>query len=173
MVSDLDSICGEYSIVIASEVMEHHKEDAFFLKKLAERTKPNGYVIITVPAHMKKWGANDDFCGHVRRYERAELLQKAIESGLQPKFIYSYGVPIYNIMKPFYDRGIEKQLSSDDYQESRTKKSGGMWLFTDMRLLFHFLFNNITMLPFYFLQRIFYKTDLGNGYIMLAKKHDY
>jgi len=170
MGSDLDDINGEYGIVIASEVMEHHKEDVRFLKKLVERTKPDGYVIITVPAHMKKWGANDDFCGHIRRYEREELTRKVIESGLEPKFIYSYGVPVYNIMKPFYDRGIAKQLEGDDYQESRTKKSGGMWLFIEMKLLFHLLFNNITMFPFYFLQRIFYKTDLGNGYIILAKK---
>lgn len=166
----LDEVNGEYSVVIASEVLEHHEDDIGFLNKLKERLKKGGYLLITVPAHMNKFGANDEFCGHIRRYEREELREKFKQSGLEPLFIYSYGVPIYNAMKPFYDRAIKKGIQKETQLEKRTEKSGGMWLFTGMTALFNLLFNDITMSPFYFLQKLFFKTDLGNGYFAVARK---
>lgn len=169
-VKNIEAVEGEFSVVIASEVMEHHEDDVGFLKKLADLTKPGGHVIITVPARMSRWGANDDFSGHVRRYERDELGQKFIDSGLEPLFVHSYGVPIYNMMKPIYDRGIKKQIETGEGQEDRTRKSGGMWLFVEMKTLFRLFFNDITMFPFYILQKLFYSTDLGNGYIALGRK---
>lgn len=168
---ELNEVSGEYSIVIASEVIEHHEDDIGFLKKLRGRLKEGGYLLITVPARMDKWGPNDDFCGHVRRYERDELREKIRESGLDPLFIYSYGVPVYNIMKPFYDRAIKKGVQKEEASEARTEKSGGMWLFTGMKALFNMLFNDVTMFPFYLFQKLFFKTDLGNGYFAVAIKH--
>lgn len=166
----LDDVEEEYSIVIASEVLEHHEDDIGFLKKIRDRMKKGGHLIITVPARMAKWGANDEFCGHVRRYEREELRKKLVQSGIDPLFIHSYGVPIYNIMKPFYDRAIKKGTQNEESSQLRTEKSGGMWLFTGMKVLFNLLFNDITMSPFYLSQRLFFKTDIGNGYFAVARK---
>lgn len=167
----LDEVSGEYSIVIASEVLEHHEDDIGFLKKLRDRLKGGGYLLITVPARMDKWGPNDEFCGHIRRYERDELRDKIEKSGFEPLLIYSYGVPVYNIMKPFYDRAIKKGVKNEEASVARTEKSGGMWLFTGMKALFNLLFNDFTMFPFYLLQKPFFKTDRGNGYFAVARKH--
>lgn len=169
-VKDIEEVGGEYSIVIASEVLEHHKNDMAFLEKLTERLKKGGYLLITVPAHMGKWGANDDLCGHIRRYEREELWNKFKQSGLEPLFVHSYGVPIYNMMKPFYDRAVKKEVKNDEQLGERTEKSGGMWVMTGMKTLFNLLFNDITMSPFYLVQKLFFKTDLGNGYFAVARK---
>lgn len=169
-VKDLEEVSGVYSIVIASEVLEHHADDISFLNKLKNRLKIGGYLLITVPAHMNKWGANDDLCGHIRRYERDELKNKLIQSGLEPLFVYSYGVPVYNIMKPFYDRAVKKEVKNDEHPGERTEKSGGMWVMTGMKALFNLLFNDVTMTPFYFIQKLFFKTDLGNGYFAVARK---
>lgn len=169
-VGELKDIKGDYSIVIASEVLEHHEDDIGFLNQLKDRMKSGGYLLITVPAHMDKWGPNDEFCGHIRRYERAELVEKFKKSGLEPVLVYSYGVPVYNIMKPFYDRAIKKGAQKEEHLEERTEKSGGMWLFTGMKALFNLLFNDITMSPFYLLQKLFFRTDLGNGYFAVARK---
>jgi SAM-dependent methyltransferase len=166
--TDIDHIAGQFDLTIASEVLEHCADDVAELGRLAEKTRPGGYVLLTVPAHMAKWGANDDFCGHIRRYERDELHGKLIAAGLQPICIYSYGVPIYNIMKPFYDRAIRKQPDKERTLQVRTEESSGMWLFTKMKLIFYLLFNDITMYPFYLLQRLFFNSDLGNGYFAAA-----
>jgi SAM-dependent methyltransferase len=160
----------QFDAVIASEVMEHWEDDRSFLQLLKERLVENGWLFLTVPAHMEKWGKNDDFCGHIRRYERAELQEKLASAGFTSIEILSYGVPLYNIMKPLYDRAIDSQIENDRHDEEKTKKSGGMWLFTDSSTLFNLMFNDVTMMPFYALQRLFFASDLGNGYFVSARK---
>ncbi len=167
---DFKEIATKFDAVIASEVMEHWEDDVSFLSLLKERLTDDGQLFLTVPAHMEKWGRNDDFCGHIRRYEREELTQKLSQTGFSSIKILSYGVPLYNLMKPFYDKAIEKQYDKDGLNQEKTEKSGGMWLFTDLTPLFFLLFNDITMIPFYALQRLFFNTDYGNGYFVTARK---
>lgn len=166
----VDDVEGQYSIVIACDVIEHYEDDVQFLKKLTDRLKPEGYLLITVPAHMYMWGANDDFAGHIRRYERDELASKMKELSLKQLFIYSYGVPICNIMKPFYDKAISKQINKEADVEGRTKQSAGMHLFVNVKFLFRLIFNDLTMYPFYLLQKMFYRTELGTAYFLAAKR---
>lgn len=166
----LNEIAELFDVVIASEVMEHWEDDVAFLHLLKERLVTNGRLFLTVPAHMDKWGKNDELCGHVRRYDRAELMEKLTVAGFETVEICSYGVPLYNVMKPLYDRAIDKQVHNAEPVQEKTKQSGGMWLFTDMSFLFKILFNDITMMPFYVLQQFFFQTDLGNGYFISARK---
>lgn len=172
MVDDrrFDELTEQFSLVIASEVMEHIEDDVGFLRQVRERLLPGGHLLLTVPAHMERWGANDDFSGHVRRYARAELAAKVQQAGFSVSSLHSYGVPLYNLMKPMYDRAIARKVDGSADLDQRTKQSSGMWLFTDRQRLFHLLFNDITLWPFYQLQRLFYRTDLGNGYVLTAKK---
>jgi SAM-dependent methyltransferase len=166
----LEELDVVFDVVIASEVLEHCPDDAGFLRDLRAHVRQGGSLLLTVPAHMGKWGANDDFSGHLRRYEREELRQMIERAGLEPLFIHSYGVPVYNLMKPIYDRAIRKRLVQADSMAERTGKSSGMWLFTGIKGIFSILFNDFTMYPFYLVQRLFFNTDLGNGYFVVAKK---
>ncbi|RNC67637.1 MAG: class I SAM-dependent methyltransferase [Desulfuromonadales bacterium] len=166
---DIDDVEETFGVVIASEVLEHCLDDVAFLRRLRRRTVPGGQLILTVPAHMAKWGANDELCGHVRRYERQELRTRLVDAGFEPLLIVSYGVPIYNIMKPFYDRAVERQVKDEEQMAERTGKSGGMKLLPRLGDIFRLLFNDLTMMPFYLLQRLFYRTDLGNGYLAVAR----
>ena len=168
--AQLSQIERSFDLVIASEVLEHCQDDAGFLGLLAGKVTPGGHLLLTVPSHMRKWGANDDFCGHVRRYERDELDRKVRQAGLEPLAIFSYGVPVYNVMKPFYDRAISGQLDRESLPQERTEKSSGMWLFPAVKGLFYLLFNDLTMAPFYLLQRLFFHTELGNGFFVAARK---
>ena len=167
--AEVDEVDGTFETVIASEVLEHCLDDVDFLKKLRRKTAAGGRLILTVPARMAQWGANDELCGHVRRYERDELRARLVEAGFEPLDIVSYGVPIYNMMKPFYDRAVARQVTEGEALEARTGKSGGMRLVPSLGGLFALLFNDVTMAPFYFLQRLFYRTDLGNGYVAVAR----
>lgn len=162
-----------FDIVIASEVMEHYQDDISFLLQLRDRLCERGRLLLTVPAHMKEWGPNDDFCGHVRRYERKELYATLQKAGFDDIVICSYGVPIYNLMKPFYDAVIRTETSPAAGQMEKTAESGGMWLMKGAGRLFRILFNDVTMYPLYLLQRLFYRTDLGMGYFVAARKKEW
>lgn len=167
-----DTLEQQFSVVIASEVMEHYQDDIAFLARLGARLHDGGRIVLTVPAHMQDWGPNDDFCGHIRRYERADLQKKLEEAGFDEIEIYSYGVPIYNIMKPLYDRAIRSEPSCEGSQLDKTVGSGGMWVMRGASRLFRILFNDVTMFPLYQLQRLFYHTDLGKGYFAAARKKE-
>lgn len=162
----------KFDIVVASEVMEHYEDDAFFLSQLHERLRDGGHLLLTVPAHMKDWGPNDDFCGHVRRYERNDLYTAVQAAGFDDIVVRSYGVPIYNFMKPFYDLAIRSETSPAGAPMEKTAGSGGMWLMSGAGRLFRALFNDVTMYPLYLLQRLFYSTDLGKGYFVAARKKE-
>lgn len=163
----VEQLSERFDLVIASEVLEHHQDDVGFLSSIGNLLNSGGLLVLTVPAHMRDWGANDDFCGHIRRYSRSELYEKLAATGFTNIIIQSYGVPIYNLMKPFYDRAIgSRNICSD--QIERTADSGGMWLARGGKHLFRFLFNDFFMFPFYLLQRIFYGSDMGKGYCVSA-----
>jgi SAM-dependent methyltransferase len=166
-----EDVSQRFEVVIVSEVLEHQQDDSVFLLQLAELLQDGGRLLLTVPAHMNEWGANDDFCGHFRRYERDELHTKLAVAGFDDIVIYSYGVPIYNFMKPFYDRAIAKSVTTEGQQE-KTAGSGGMWLMRGSARLFRLLFNDVTMYPWYLLQRLFYRTDCGMGYFVAAQKKE-
>ena len=162
----------QFDIVIASEVMEHCQDDGLFLSQLRERLRDGGHLLLTVPAHMKDWGPNDELCGHVRRYEREGLYTNLQTAGFDNIVIYSYGVPIYNIMKPLYEVAIRTEISPSSAPMEKTAESGGMWLLNGAGRFFRILFNDMTMYPLYVLQRLFYRTDLGKGYFIAARKKE-
>jgi len=163
-----EDITERYEVIIASEVIEHIEDDVGLLREIKARLVPGGTLLLTVPAHMSRWGANDDFSGHLRRYERDELAAKVQLAGFTVDRLSSYGVPLYNLMKPLYDRAITRKIDDAADVEQRTKLSSGMWLCTDRQQLFSLLFNDVTMWIFYKLQQLFYHTDLGNGYFLTA-----
>jgi hypothetical protein len=122
---------------------------------------------------MADWDANDDFCGHIRRYDRSQLYTLLSVSGFDNIVIYSYGVPVYNIMKPMYDRAIRSKSSKKTAPLSeKTAESGGMWLLRGAGFIFRMLFNDVTMMPFYLVQRFFYGTEYGKGYFIAARKKE-
>jgi SAM-dependent methyltransferase len=166
-----EQVSQRFEVVIASEVLEHQQDDSGFLLQLGELLQDGGRLLLTVPAHMDEWGANDDFCGHIRRYERDELRGKLEIAGFDDIVIYSYGFPIYNLMKPYYDRAIARSVTSGDQRE-KTAGSGGMWLLRGAASLFRVLFNDVTMYPWYLLQSLFYTTDRGMGYFAAAHKKE-
>jgi SAM-dependent methyltransferase len=165
-----EELSEEFDVVIASEVMEHYQDDLSFLRQLRECLHDGGHLLLTVPAHMKDWGPNDDSCGHMRRYERHELQTVLDAAGFSDIVVYSYGVPIYNIMKPLYDRAVRRAAVRPAAPMEKTAESGGMKLMNGAGDLFRFLFNDVTMYPLYLLQRLFYRTDLGKGYFASARK---
>ena len=66
----------EYDVVMASDVIEHIKDDRQALKNLFSFLKPGGVLVVTVPAHSHLFGKRDKLWGHYRRYDRNYLLKQ-------------------------------------------------------------------------------------------------
>ena len=69
----------EFDVVIASDVIEHIKDDLSALRNLFTFVKKGGHLVITVPAHSHLYGKRDKNWGHYRRYDK-HVLVKRLES---------------------------------------------------------------------------------------------
>jgi len=72
-----------YDLVAILDVLEHVEEDREALVSIAERLKPGGRILITVPAHPWMWSAHDEVNHHKRRYTRRSLAAVVKAAGLK------------------------------------------------------------------------------------------
>jgi SAM-dependent methyltransferase len=65
----------EFDIVIASDILEHIKNDNIALKEWNRILKKNGKLIIFVPAFNFLWSGQDNVSNHYRRYSKSMLIK--------------------------------------------------------------------------------------------------
>lgn len=157
----------KYSLVMAFEVLEHIKNDWEALSRWGNFISKDGYLMLSVPAHMSLWGANDDFAGHIRRYEKKELQSRLEKAGFKVIFVWSYGYPLINAIKRLKDHLIKGRIRKGASLSDRTKESG---IKSISFMAGRYIINDFTLYPAYIFQRLFLNTDLGTGYLVMAKR---
>ena len=65
-----------FDLVCALDIIEHVEDDGSALAEIARVSRPGATVLISTPLHVSRWTAFDDFVGHRRRYEPAQLLAR-------------------------------------------------------------------------------------------------
>jgi SAM-dependent methyltransferase len=61
-------------LVVAFDVLEHLDDDKAAATGVYEALRPGGTFLVAVPVDMRLWSQHDVAVGHVRRYERAEMV---------------------------------------------------------------------------------------------------
>ena len=76
---------GDHSIdyVYALNVLEHIDDDRLALRQWRQKLKPQGRILIYVPAFQILYSSMDRKVGHFRRYRKRELIDKVAQSGFQ------------------------------------------------------------------------------------------
>lgn len=70
----LDGVAEQsFDLIAALDVIEHIEDDAAALESIAQRLRPGGRFLMTVPAHQWMWSAHDVVNHHVRRYSKLQL----------------------------------------------------------------------------------------------------
>jgi len=162
---------GTFDYVVAFEVLEHIAADAEALRSWARYLKLGGRIIVSVPAHMHKFNEEDRAVGHHRRYERRQLQQLFETAGCTDTRIRSYGFPLAVLTR----RGNQvltrlassrKSAGEQPTPESLSIRSGVER--SDVSLRLSRILTRRTLAPFIVLQRAFFGTDLGDGYVAEA-----
>ena len=67
VIKNTDSV-KKYDYIILADVLEHIRNDKAVLKKLKKLLKPDGKILITVPAYNYLYSKKDKILKHFRRY---------------------------------------------------------------------------------------------------------
>ena len=73
----------KFDIIIASDCLEHLKDDENALRNWNNLLKPKGLAYIFVPAFMALWSEHDEVNMHYRRYRKTELNNKLKKNGFE------------------------------------------------------------------------------------------
>lgn len=159
----------KYDAIFCFEVLEHIKEDKLALKKIYDLIKPGGVFVMSVPAHMSHWSEIDEVKGHYRRYEKKELTAKIEQAGFRITSFLSFGFPFLSLIRLFSKSGKYVHSTTQNYSKDiRGQESSIQQEYHP--ILKKMIANTILLTPLFKIMNIFLKTDLGFGYIVVAKR---
>ena len=155
-----------FDLVCAFEVLEHIEDDTAALIAWRERVDKGGHVLLSVPAHQRRFGASDAAVGHYRRYDRADLDQLLRSAGLEAVWVRGYGAGLGHALETTRNLVLRGSRSRD--RDDATARSGRL-LQPSPRLGRAVA---IGVAPFRALQRPWSQRGQGVGYVVLAARVD-
>jgi ubiquinone/menaquinone biosynthesis C-methylase UbiE len=79
--------------IVCGEVLEHLTDDVAAVREFNRILKGGGICVVTVPANPKSWSIDDQWGGHVRRYEETQLRRLFEGNGFRIKQLRCWGFP--------------------------------------------------------------------------------
>lgn len=107
-----------FDVILMLDVLEHVKEKPT-LKEIHRVLKPNGVLILTVPAHQWLWSQWDIVLHHKRRYHRNQLNTVLIENKFIPlkiSYMYMFLIPPVIFIRFLKSRFKKSTDYSSDFQ---------------------------------------------------------
>lgn len=168
-----------FDYVMAFEVLEHIENDSAALTNWLRYLRPDGQVMLSLPAHRHRWNVTDIAAGHFRRYDRADVEALLRDAGLRIERLGSYGWPLSRINEALRLVATRRSLRRSGIDPAdiargdadRTAQSG-----VDRRLetrLFP-LYGGMLGRAFFSLaiavQRLSYDSSRGISFLVLARK---
>lgn len=106
----------KFDIIIASDILEHMKDENKTLVEWHRILKTKGELLIFVPAFKFLWSKHDEVNCHYRRYTKTGLIEIIEKNGFKVKRIsywnFSLFLPITIVR--FYQRLLSKNKNSGD-----------------------------------------------------------
>jgi 2-polyprenyl-3-methyl-5-hydroxy-6-metoxy-1,4-benzoquinol methylase len=104
-----------YDMVAILDVLEHVEDDRAALKAIAQRLRPGGTILITVPQYPWMWSGHDVANHHFRRYTKATLRKAVSDAGLNLTMLQSFNSLLFPLAAA--DRVVSRisgRTGSDD-----------------------------------------------------------
>jgi 2-polyprenyl-3-methyl-5-hydroxy-6-metoxy-1,4-benzoquinol methylase len=84
-----------FDLITLLDVVEHVDEDVGILKQAYQLIKPNGHILVAVPAYEFLWSQYDDLNHHKRRYTKSHLMHVLRESGFTVEMCSYYNTILF------------------------------------------------------------------------------
>lgn len=87
-----------FDLVVAFDVIEHVEKDRESLVALRRCLRPEGALVMTVPAHPFLWSRHDETHHHFRRYTRAMLRERLEAAGYEVEHLTHYNALLFPLV---------------------------------------------------------------------------
>lgn len=111
-------------LVISTDLWEHVEEDDQVAHEAARVLRQQGRLLVAVPCSMALWSGHDVALGHVRRYERDELLRLLDTAGFDLVDIRSWNV----LLRPVARIRRRHNTSESEMEETHPALNAGLRL---------------------------------------------
>ena len=167
-----DVASRDFDLAGAFEVLEHIVDDETALRQWRGYLGPAGWLLLSVPAHQSDFGAADELAGHCRRYERDILRRLLGDAGFEVVQFSSYGTGLGHALQRVRNllarRALARRRDEGETPEERTSRSGRMH-FQPRRVASALVCATVAA-PARLAQAPFARSDLGTGYVVLARR---
>jgi len=169
-----DAIGKHWDLLCAFDVLEHIEEDDQALASWTNLLPNGGHILISVPAHSKRWNSGDEWAGHYRRYDRDALIALLFNKNLVPVHFECYGFPLANLTEyvgAFFYRKLIQNRATSTTKAAATANSG-----IERRIASRYFglvtspIGRIMLQLALQAQNLTAKREWGSGYLVLAKK---
>jgi SAM-dependent methyltransferase len=158
---------ARFDLVCAFEVLEHIEDDKAALTEWAGRLRPGGWLMISVPAHQRRYAPWDELVGHFRRYDPPALADLLASCGFGDIQVRQYGFPLGYVLEAGRNRIAARRLTTAAAGSSVQERTAGSarQLQPDGGLRAAAI--RYGVIPFKVAQRTF--PDRGTGLVALAR----
>lgn len=160
---------ASFDYLLSFEVLEHIEDDVAVLSEWAAYLRSGGRLMVSVPAHQRKYGKSDELVGHVRRYEKQQLRSLLESAGFVDIHIVNYGYPITELTRRFSNYLVRNEASHEGMSPQQRSIRSAQGKPPAIRRWLRVFSGNLVV-PFRVLQRLFYRFDLGDGYVATATR---
>lgn len=154
-----------FDLVCAFEVLEHIEDDEAALATWVGHLRPGGLLLLSVPAHARRYGAADEAVGHHRRYDRQPLVALLRAAGLDEVEVEATGFPLGFALEVGRN-ALAARRPAPETIEDRTATSG-RFLQPPAALA---PLTRAATFPFRLLQRPFRRTELATGWVARGRR---
>jgi SAM-dependent methyltransferase len=113
-----------FDLVCAFEVLEHLEDDAGAVAEWAGLLRPGGWLLLSVPAHQRRFGPWDELVGHFRRYDEREISRLLANAGFTDISARLYGFPLGYLLEPVRNAVGRRRLAAAAGQSKEERTSG-------------------------------------------------
>jgi SAM-dependent methyltransferase len=104
---------ASFDLVMSTDVWEHVEDDLAVAQEAYRVCRPGGRLLVAVPSGMDLWSGHDVALGHVRRYEREQLLALITGVGFEVHDVMGWNV----LLRPVARARRRRQTGSESEME--------------------------------------------------------